>query len=199
MARTRKPMTAAEHEALLANDESYQLMKRERDAEFARRELELRMAEEPIVKDLAAVGRKVESVWDLVNTTESYPEAVPILVRHLRGDYPDRILEGIARALVVPESGGRFTELVDAFSETKDANLQWALHLAIAAAARSEHLDTLVTLVRDPVFGRNRVMFAARLARDQRRGRVTLVDLQDDPDIGRDVVRVLSGKPFGEN
>ncbi|WP_241975559.1 MULTISPECIES: hypothetical protein [unclassified Cryobacterium] len=54
------------------------------------------------MKDLRSAGVEVNSVWDLVNTADPYPKALPILLDHLqRGGYPDRIMESLGRALGV--------------------------------------------------------------------------------------------------
>jgi hypothetical protein len=76
-----------------------------------RRELEYRIAEAPLVEELNGLGVHVSSVWDLVNTAKPYPEAIPLLLDHLCRAYPDRILEGIARALAVPDASGRMSRL----------------------------------------------------------------------------------------
>ena len=59
---------------------------------------ELRRSEEPLVEALREVGVSVTSVWDLVNTREPYPNALPVLIKHLTGDYHPKVLANIARA-----------------------------------------------------------------------------------------------------
>ncbi|GAA2872969.1 hypothetical protein [Paenarthrobacter ilicis] len=62
----------------------------------------LRSAEQPIVRDLRAVGCDVTSVWDLANTTEPYGNALPVLLGYLdRGGYPDQVMESLGRAMAV--------------------------------------------------------------------------------------------------
>lgn len=98
----RGPMSAAEFMAQLEKDEDYQRKRAAFDAELEERTSVLRAAEQPIVADLLDVGIPVESVWDLVNTTAPYPAALPVLVEHLeRGEYPDRVMESLGRALAV--------------------------------------------------------------------------------------------------
>jgi HEAT repeat protein len=48
----------------------------------------------------------VQSVYDLVNTPESYPEAIPILLHLLPEISEPKIKEGIVRALTVKEARG---------------------------------------------------------------------------------------------
>lgn len=59
------------------------------------------------VADLRAIGWPVSSVWDLVNTRQSYPEAVPVLMAHLDRPYDPRIREGISARLRCPRREGR--------------------------------------------------------------------------------------------
>jgi hypothetical protein len=61
----------------------------------------LKEEEKPLLADLNSVGVCIDSVWDLVNTSEPYPIAVPVLTRHLSMPYGRRIKEGITRALTV--------------------------------------------------------------------------------------------------
>ena len=95
-------VTAGELIAELARDEEFQAQQTKRDVEQEERYRGLRVAEAPIVADLRGAGVDVASAWDLVNTNEPYPLALPVLVEHLeRGGYPDRVMEGLGRALAV--------------------------------------------------------------------------------------------------
>jgi hypothetical protein len=88
--------------ARLQKDQEYQRKKEVFDADVRERVSVLRQAEQPIVANLRDAGVQVESVWDLVNTTEPYPAALPVLIEHLeRGGYPDRVMESLGRALAV--------------------------------------------------------------------------------------------------
>ena len=91
-----KGTTAAEVQrelqARLDNDPEFAREMAARDAERQERVQRLRLAEQPIVKDLRDAGYEVSSVWDLVNTSVPYPDALPVLLAHLqRGGYPDRV------------------------------------------------------------------------------------------------------------
>lgn len=109
-------MTAAELMALkaerLRTDPVYRAQTEAVEAERQARVTELRRAEQPIVEDLRNVGVEVSSVWDLVNTADPYPRALPILLRHLqRGGYPDRVIESLGRALAVRPSASVWNTL----------------------------------------------------------------------------------------
>ena len=150
----QKGTTAAELMAELEKDPSYLEQRSRREAELRRREGEYARAEVPLVRDLRAAGSQVSSVWDLVNTPGPYPALVPILLAHLDRPYPERIREGIARALAVPESRQGWDKLVNDYVSGTDMGthgIKWALHLAIAAAADVSVLNTLISLARQRI------------------------------------------------
>src|SRR4051812_26939218 len=97
----KKKATAAELMSSLAADPGF--VEKQADEEEARqnRAAEWRRAEQPLVAELHDAGFKVGSAWDLVNTSEPYFEALPILLKHLQESYPGPVREGIARALAV--------------------------------------------------------------------------------------------------
>lgn len=173
---------------LRAINESRRQESRYKAAEDAR-------AEVPLVQELQAAGAEVSSVWDLVNTKDSYPQLISILFAHLDRPYPQKVREGIARALAVPESRSHWDELVKRYlaeTETTTNGMKWALHLAIAAAADISVLDTLIRLAVDRRHGRNRAMFVDALARlNDPRARTALNELAGDPDLADDVRRVM--------
>jgi hypothetical protein len=188
----RKRQTAEEFIAELQRDRGYLETVRLRDERIAREEADLGRAEQPLVAELRAAGAAVESVWDLVNTKERYPQLVPILLAHLRRDYPKRIREGIARALAVPEARAGWDQLVRAFlaedgpiDPVQGANeMKWCLHLAVAAAADGSVLDELIGLVADRRHGPHRSLFVDALARmSDPRARAALEELRGDPDL----------------
>lgn len=76
-------ITAAELPAQLADDREFQEKAAERDAELQARVSQWPKAERPIIEELREAGVDVESVWDLVNSAEPYPNALPILLDHL--------------------------------------------------------------------------------------------------------------------
>lgn len=88
---TRGRITAEELMAELERDPAYAEGAAAREREQRRRVSEWRRAEAPLVKELRAAGFEVNSAWDLVNTAQPYPDALPILVAHLARPYPDRV------------------------------------------------------------------------------------------------------------
>lgn len=155
----RKAMTAAELMAELQGDPEHQ--QRMRKIELARQKVteELRDDQVSLVADCKAVGVPISSVWDLVNTSESYEAAIPVLARHLSYEHRPRTIEGIVRALTTPESRGvAFSSLVALFRRTVDSQseLKWLLGAAIAEAATASDASTIVELANDTRHGRGR-------------------------------------------
>jgi hypothetical protein len=191
----KKKVTAAELIARLDADPDYVARKKERDDAIEHKAQEYARAEAPLVQELRAAGAQVSSVWDLVNAKTRYPQLVSILFAHLDRPYPDKVREGIARALAVPESRSRWDQLVTRYlaeADTTATGVKWALHSAIAAAADGTVLDTLIRLACDRRHGRNRALFIDALARiDDPRARAALAELASDPDLAGDVQRVM--------
>jgi hypothetical protein len=189
----RKRQTAAEFLAELQRDPDYVDRIQKRDARIADTEQELTRAEARLVEDLRAAGAEIESVWDLVNSRRRYPNLIPTLLSHLRRKYPQRIREGIARALAVPDARVGWNKLVQAFMAESGPvdpvlgvnEMKWALHLAIAAAADVSVLDDLVGLVIDRRrHGPHRSFFIDALARIRDpRARAALHEMKNDPDL----------------
>lgn len=186
----RKRQTVEEFLAELQGDPAYVKRVRERDERIAREEDELSRAEAPLVKALDAAGIHVTSAWDLVNTRRPHPKAVPILLSHLKRPYPERVREGIARALAVPQAKVGWKQLVDSYLREDESptpglevnEVKWALHLAIAAAADASVLDELAALAIDRRLGYHRSSFVDALERiGSPRARATLEELRGDP------------------
>jgi hypothetical protein len=193
----RKPKTAGELIAELEKDPEF--LDRRRKQEEALRLVvdEWARAEAPLVRELRDAGAQVSSVWDLVNTPGSYAKLVPILLAHLERPYPERVREGIARALAVPEARQGWDQLVSAYladPDTAGQGVKWAVHLAIARGADASVLDTLICLATDRRHGYNRLMFVDALDRiGGPRAEAALAELAGDPDLA-DSMRQLQKK-----
>jgi hypothetical protein len=98
----RGPVTAAELKKELEdryrNDPVYKASVDRQEAERRDRHEELRRAERPLVAALQSVGIPVDSAGELYMYPEVGETAYPLLLKHLGRDYPDRILNGSARA-----------------------------------------------------------------------------------------------------
>jgi len=192
-----KGITAAELMAELNQDPDFQRVTSEREAKRREQELQWRAAEQPIVSDLRGVGLQLESVWDLVNSSDPYRDALPILVKHLElGGYPDRVMEGVARALAVKPAGAHWTRLRDLYLRAEGPDEMNGLAVALAAAATPDNLDDLLMLLNETSRGETRLYFLRTvLSVGDERGRQTVEALKGDPVLGKEATALLAGRP----
>lgn len=105
---------------------------------------ELQSETEYLLKDIENNGLIIDSVWDLVNTRQSYPEAIEPLRKHLSGNYHIRNKEGIIRALGVKESGIKeIKALVNEYGKIDDENLNWTIIMSIHNILRTKKIKDL--------------------------------------------------------
>jgi hypothetical protein len=156
--KRRGSMTAEALMAELGADPYWVATSSARDKRLAEREAHFRELETPIVADLASIGCIVDSVWDLVNTSEPYPEAIEVLIRHLGGPYEVEILQGIARALTVKEARGSpareiLKELhrrrIDGTAPLR-SELRWVLANALTVVADDSMANEIKEMLADP-------------------------------------------------
>ncbi len=189
MKKRPRRMTAAEHEAWLKSTGQYDVMlerQRQQEEERQKRAAEMRRAEAPLVEELRAAGYAVDSVWDLVNTAAPYPDALPILLDHLRRSYPAPVREGIARALAVPEAIIGWKVLTELFRTEREKRVKDGLACAIAAAADEEVIDEVIAFVRDPQQISRVLMLSALERSSDPRAKLTLLELAADPVLGKE-------------
>ncbi len=153
-----KKMTAAELMATLAIDPNHRRMVEEKEHQRTTLEAELAVDETSLVVDCANAGVAIQSVWDLVNTSDNYNAAIPVLIRHLSVSHHPKTLEGVVRALSTHEAHTAFDTLVALFKETKDSNseLKWLLGAAIAETTSYESVGRVIELILEKENGRGR-------------------------------------------
>jgi hypothetical protein len=93
--------TAEEVVAELWEDQGFRERFERAEADRARHVHEMRVAAAPLLDELAEAGHPVPDVWLL---KAPYPDAVPVLLRHLGRAYPEVVRAGIAHRLAVPEA-----------------------------------------------------------------------------------------------
>ena len=199
MSGAKKPSkgtTAAEVMAQLAGDKKYQRKTQAAEAARQVRVEELRRAEQPIVEDLRNAGVGVSSVWDLVNTDEPYPQALPILLDHLqRGGYPDKVMESLGRALAVKPAAFAWDTLRELYLAAQGRGHEEGLAVALGASATPDHLDHLIALLDESGRGSSRIHFLRPIKRvGGKRGRDVLIALQGDPLFGKEASALLKGR-----
>jgi hypothetical protein len=76
-------MTASELLAELNADPEYRKMRAEKERAFAKRAAELTVEQQPLIEDLRKIGIFAVSIWDFVNSPNTYAHAIPMLLDHL--------------------------------------------------------------------------------------------------------------------
>jgi hypothetical protein len=181
----------------LEADPEYQARVAAAEAEREERTRLLRKAERPIVEDLnAAAGEAVSSVWDLVNTSVPHPDALPILLAHLkRGGYPDRVMESLGRALAVGPAVAWWDDLKRLYLSARGPGEEDGTAVVLAACATKAQLDDLIAFLDVEERGESRIYFVRPIKRlGGERGREVLESLRDDPTLGREVTAALDGR-----
>lgn len=181
----KKRETAAEFMARLQSDPEWVRKDAERKAKHKaaveKLQQEIEPEHAPLMAELAAAGVKVrpniitqwesggtvgpeprfpQSISDLVNTKDSYPEAIPILIKHLRTVRHLVLVNTIARALTVKEARGSDAagvileklKQIPNLSGTdykKDFQARWALANALVMVADAKVAEPLKMLVQD--------------------------------------------------
>jgi len=194
----RGPISANELMAELEADPEYIAETARQDEELARKESEWRKAEAPLVEELRAAGFEVDSAWDLVNTSTPYPAALPILLEHLQRPYPDRVREGIARALAVRDARFGAEKLVRLYREEQPGtDAKAGLAVAIGEATDDDVIDEVIALASDPVHGTSRVLMLDALARSNApQARAALEAIAEDAAVGGEARQLLKrGQP----
>jgi hypothetical protein len=153
------------------------------------------LSERAIALDLRKAGVKVSSVWDLVNSAQSYPTAIPVLIDHLQRPYPERVLEGVARALAVKEARPFWPILRRTYLKWKDLSglgAKGGLACALAATAHDGVSEELLSLLRDPKQGESRLLLLLGLAKLRAVPvEEVLTELEKDPVLTRQVQAML--------
>jgi len=189
--RYKEAMTAEEFLRTLEADPEYMRRRAAQDEKLAKLDAFLRDAEAPLVDELAKIGVHVSSVWDLVNGTNFYDLAIPLLLDHLRRQYPDAIREGIARALGVPATrplGWR--ELVDEYRRTGKQNNRVKDGLAVALTGASDNsvIQDLIDLAKDKHNGSSRLLLLLGIRKSTRpEATQALIDLANDPELALEI------------
>ena len=194
----RKPQTAAEFFAELNADPVFQAAQAERDKPRLEQVAKLKAASKPLDDALRAVCPLVtDGVWDLVNTGERYDEALPILFEHLTKDYPDEILDGIARALAVPQALPYRPTFIRLFRRDPPVSegFRYGLGIAISRTTGPDNLQETIELAKDWSLGDSRLalLFAIRRSRKPEIRQV-IEELSHDPDLAKEIASWKRGK-----
>jgi hypothetical protein len=192
----------------LSNDELARLreINKQKELERLERSARIHIEQEPILSELRAIGWNVASVWDLVNTSTPYPEAIPVLLKHLPLPYSDVVREGVARSLAVPEPEVQkaWPLLVDEYRKATEGwglkakgdarkymlGAKDALACVLAAAVNDETLPELIALAKDPTNGASRLLLLPALKKRRKKDSVKrlLDELMNDPILREEIM-----------
>jgi hypothetical protein len=131
-----KQKTAAELLKELESDPEYKRKKKSQANKIEWLNVELSKDEKRLVselnKSLIQIECRVDSVWDLVNSVNSYQVVYQILNKHLDLEHHKRIREGIIRALTVKDVGKNIKEnFIRHFKGETDPELKWLISNAL--------------------------------------------------------------------
>lgn len=184
---------------MLRNDPDYRAKVEAVEAERRARAEALREAEQPIIHDLRLAGVEVTSVWDLVNTSEPYPSALPVLLEHLeRGGYPDRVMESLGRALAVQPSVRWWDRLKSLYLAARSPGEEDGTAVALAACSTKTQLDDLIGFLSVEERGESRIYFLRPILRlGGQAGRELLETLREDPTFGKEAKALLGRRNVG--
>jgi hypothetical protein len=191
-AKKKNAVSAMDLMAKLNADPDFVAKREGGEAKRQARAAEWTRAEAPLVDELNAAGFSIGSAWDLVNMSESYSDALPILVDHLERPYPSRVREGIARALAVPQSKFAWDKLTRLYRDERDNDAKDGLAVAISVAADETVIEDVIALARDTKHGSSRVLLLSALERFEDPGaKAALMELGTDPELEREIQVIL--------
>jgi hypothetical protein len=186
----RKWITPAELDAML-KDPAYQEMRRAKDAAHAKLVEQRRLEQQPLLKDLAAVGVVVDSVGRLCSFSDPDERIYPVLLDHLTRPYSPHLLEWIGRAFgrksARPIVWDTLVKLIKSHSLEKSA--VEGVMVAISDMAQPRDLATLIDLLSDRSIGTSRIFLVSNLMRSKKpEAREALLRNRDDPDLAKEIM-----------
>lgn len=185
-----------EREERLRTDPEYRAQHEAVEVERAERTKRLRATEGPLLADLAELGLRLETVWNL-RSRQPYPDGtVEVLLHHLAEPLPDRVREGIARALAHVNVRWAWPNLVQAYrneQSLEDSGARQGLAEALMVTAHRGVADDLVALIRDRTLGSSRVLLLRAITRLRLPGGWELIgECVEDPDLEKEAEHVLA-------
>jgi hypothetical protein len=169
------------------------------ESERAERARLVRIAEQPVVADLKALGLDLDSVWDLHKIPDARPQAIPVLLEHLALDYPDRVLEGIGQGLNHPSARAWWGDLREMMLNTERDAVRDRLAATLSACAAREHYEDLLAFIRNGSLGQCRIYFLRPINRIGNRieagqGRAVIESVAADPVLTTEATAILEGR-----
>ena len=188
----KKKESTAEWWAKLQADPEFIAQKKERDRVFAERAAKFSAEQAPLLAELRSAGLNIQDVSDLINTSDRYESAIPILLKHLLLPYSDVTRETIARSLAVPDARYAWPIFVAEFKKVtvNEKRLKDGLAVALAATVTEDVLDDLIAIAKDSSHGDSRLLLLRALKKSKGdKGKQALRDLLSDPVLGKEIKR----------
>lgn len=187
----KKPRTAAQLLAELHGNVEFQAARGQREWQRLKKVAQLKTASKPLDDALRAITPLVKNgVWDLVNIRKRYDDALPVLFEHLTKDYPDEILDGIARALAVPQALPYRAKLISLFRRDPPVSkgFRYGLGVAIAHTTGPHNLWETIELAKDRSLGESRAPLLLAIKRSRKPEiRQVIEELSKDPDLAKEI------------
>jgi hypothetical protein len=195
MAAKRGGMTAREHLTRLEADPDYVAMRKAKDLAHANLVEQHRLEQQPLLKDLAAVGVIVDSIGRLCSFSDLDERIYPVLLDHLTRPYSPHLLEWIGRAFgrksARPIVWDTLVKLIKAHRLEKPA--VEGVMVAISDMAQPRDLATLIDLLSDRSIGVSRIFLVSNLMRSKKpEARAALLLNQGDPDLATEIAARLA-------
>lgn len=150
-----------------------------------------------LIEDLSSIGIKISSIWDLVNTKEKYPKAIPFLLKYLPHLKYERSKEGIIRALTVKEAKGQAVPLlIKEYLKTpkeKD-HFRWVIGNAVFATVTLDDVASIIPIVINIENGWSREMFVFAIGKfktDEVKNVLLKLMIDKDKEIEQAAMKVL--------
>lgn len=181
------------------NDPVYKASVDRQQAEHQARAEDLRRAERPLVAALRSAGIPVDSAWELYEYPELGETAYPLLLEHLRRDYPDLVLNGIARAFTKDVARRHWQDLLSIYLSDGRPEVRDGLAATLSGCAVRTHLDDLIGILENQALGESRIYFLRPVNRIGNRvsagdGRKVIERFAKDPQLGTEANRILRGR-----
>ena len=193
-------MTAQEAIAKCEADPTYRAMRADKDRQIAEREEQYRREVKPLLDDLATIGVVVESVPDLCCIPAPDERVFPILMEHLKRPYSAAMLEWIGRACGAKNARPIVWDTLVSMLKTHSLEERAAdgVMVSISEIAQPRDLQTLIDLLSDRSLGGRRIFLVENLMRSRKpEARDTLLRLQDDPDLTKEITDRLARSRSG--
>lgn len=206
-AKGRGSLTAAdviaEKERMLHEDPEYRAKVERLEADRAQRIADLRAAAQPVVRDLAAIGIDVGTLWDLYKVPDSRPAAFPVLLAHITRGYPDGVLASIGQGFRHKSARAWWAELKRIYLETQIPVVRDVLAAALSECAARDQYEDLLAFVNTPRLGETRIYFLRPLNRIGNRiqagkGRAVIQSFSEDPVLGKEATAILKGRSHNQ-